>query len=792
MLASIKTSTRVAITIGCIFIGVVWVATGLRIVPDPKQNVVPARVRLCESLAISTSMLAEKNGLKEVEQLLRDSVSRNPEIVSMGLRDQSGQLLLAIGKHDTWSLPTGNSSTADQMSVTISTNGKPWVDLELQFQPIKTYGSWADNKFPIPIFVFCGCAGILLVWLYLSRILKHLNPSKVVPSRVRSAFDSLAEGLILTDEKCRIVLANGAFNRIVADGVTDLQGRNPDSFGWNYAEGKEEPLLPWVASFEKGQEHRGSILTYVAKDGGVRKFIVNSTPVFGEKEKCRGVLTSFDDVTELERKQDELVQTLQILQTSRDEIKRQNKELKILASVDPLSGCLNRRSFFEKFQSLWNRGDLLSTIMVDIDFFKLINDKHGHAVGDSFIRATGELLKNVVGSQGLVCRYGGEEFCVLLMQRDYDQAVRVGWSINRKISQTLVENLPFTASVGVSSRPLGAENIEQLLDEADKCLYIAKRRGRNTVVGWGHVTPEELQENSADKKKSEKTTEQTVAPLMPTSTINSLIAALAFRDRGTAEHSRRVANTCVAVGQDLLSSEELLDLETAGLLHDIGKIGVPDAILLKAGPLTDDEWKIMQRHDEMSYDIAKAASASERVAEVIKAHHERYKSKDNDRMPSIAARIVSVCDAFDAMTNDRVYRKGMSFEAAFAELRRCAPGQFDPEVVEVLIDKVTNDPGCIHFKTLDEIVPMSDEQLESHVLRLRQAISRADVDQFPTLIHQLKTVALASDSNPSLQVAADRLQEALERNETELDRLLELTQELLELSRGEPAILSAK
>jgi diguanylate cyclase (GGDEF)-like protein/PAS domain S-box-containing protein/putative nucleotidyltransferase with HDIG domain len=778
---TIKTSTRLALTIGCIFAGVIWVAVGLRIVPNPSQIVVPYRIRVCEALAMATSSLAESHEGPQIRRVLEDAMQRNPEIQSVGLRDKQGNLLFSAGPHTHWNLPSGSNSSTDQMRVTISNNRQPWADLEIRFTPLHGSSNWI-SRFPIPLLLFGGSFSCILVWIYLSRILKYLNPSKVVPSRVRSALDSLAEGLILTDPNGLIVLANEAFCKIVGKEI-EVQGRNPATLGWSEVDPEKNSEMPWVVCYRERKENRGRIFELIDSEKKAYRFIVNSTPVFGEKDRCRGVLTSFDDITVIEQKQNELMKTLKVLQDSRNEIKRQNRELQILASVDPLSGCLNRRSFFERFQVLWSRGDMLSAIMVDIDHFKAINDNHGHAVGDAFIRATGELLREQIGNSGLVCRYGGEEFCILLFEQLTDQALKTAWSINRAIAQSPVDGIPYTASVGVSSRELNPKDVEEMLEQADRCLYVAKRQGRDRAIAWNRVTEADLVDETVEKS-------QTLVTGISEEVVNSLLRALAYRDRGTAEHSRRVANMCVEVATGILEEEEVRTIEVAALLHDVGKIGVPDAVLLKAGPLNDAEWRLMHRHDEMSHEIVRAAQASEAVCEIIRSHHERYGHKNNKKMPSISARIVSVCDAFDAMTNDRVYRRGLKFEDAYAELRRNAGKQFDPTVVELVIDSMKNKPQCIFSKRLNDLAPIEHVDIESQVVQLQNAIHERDVEQIPSLLHQLIAIALADEGeNEPLMAATDRLQNVLQGEDAEFERLLSLTEEILALSQhGKTAV----
>lgn len=181
---------------------------------------------------------------------------------------------------------------------------------------------------------------------------------------------------------------------------------------------------------------------------------------------------------------------------------------------------------------------------------------------------------------------------------------------------------------------------------------------------------------------------------IPYSAVSGLLAALAFRDLRTADHSRRVAELCASVAHGRMSPAEGFTLETAALLHDIGKIGVPDHILLKPAPLTDDEWRLMETHDQIGVEIIRASFGSEQLSRIIETHHAYFGGGSRDAsLPTgydipLGARILTIADAYDAMVSDRIYRKGCSPQHAFAELRRCASSQFDPELVERFIEIV--------------------------------------------------------------------------------------------------------
>ncbi len=216
------------------------------------------------------------------------------------------------------------------------------------------------------------------------RILKLFNSTQVVPDRVRQALDTLAEGLLVLDERGRIVLANEAFATIVEIPSKELENRLASDLTW-VAEDVADKDYPWSLAIDESELQTERLLRYQLESGPQRIFSVNAAPL-GKDRTQRGALATFRDVTHVEEHRAELERMLSLLRNSRDEIKRKNTELEILATQDALTGCLNRRAFFETFDSLWVESKALGTplacLMIDIDHFKSVNDTYGHHAGD--------------------------------------------------------------------------------------------------------------------------------------------------------------------------------------------------------------------------------------------------------------------------------------------------------------------------------------------------------------------------------------------------------------------------
>jgi diguanylate cyclase (GGDEF)-like protein/putative nucleotidyltransferase with HDIG domain len=337
------------------------------------------------------------------------------------------------------------------------------------------------------------------------------------------------------------------------------------------------------------------------------------------------------------------------------------------ARHDSLTGLLGHRVFHEVLEGVLAAGEPFSVVLIDIDDFKQINDLHGHQAGDEALRRVAERLRQSVRGCDSVFRVGGEEFCAVLpgMRHDdaYDAAERL-----RSAVAGIVTGLPVTVSTGVASFPAHGEARDELLAQADAALYASKRSGKNrtTIAGAAHGQP------VSDRERQTR------------------LALLHDKDPETVAHSVRVATLAVEVARALgIDDERLDDLRTAAKLHDIGKIGVPDAILSKPGPLDDEEYRILKTHPIVGAELL-AAWGLPRAAQFVLQHHEHvdgtgYPGRLRQDEITLEARVIHVADAYVAMTMDRPYRAAMDCDAAFAELERHRGTQFDAAVVDTLL-----------------------------------------------------------------------------------------------------------
>ncbi len=376
-------------------------------------------------------------------------------------------------------------------------------------------------------------------------------------------------------------------------------------------------------------------------------------------------------------------------------------QAQIMANTDELTGLYNHRHFHERLEQEIARGSrfgsTFSLIMLDIDLFKSYNDNYGHLAGDQVLRRIGRYIDSSIRNIDLAFRYGGEEFAILLPEARLDDGYKVAERIRKTIeTKTSSRAMPITASLGVANWPNDGVMKEEVIGRADAALYQAKQMGRNRICLSSDVLKPGTPQIAAELEAQPRAL----------SIIYALAATVDAKDSYTYGHSRKVSEYAVAMSEMLkMPQENIRTIRAAGLLHDIGKVGVPDSILNKKLPLVDEEWKPIKAHPELGVEILRHIIDLVNCLPAIMHHHERFDGRGypaglkGDKIPK-EARILAVADAYDAMTSPRPYREQLSSENALNELRRCAGTQFDPELVEVFCDIIRlNRPKSLGIKT---------------------------------------------------------------------------------------------
>ena len=604
--------------------------------------------------------------------------------------------------------------------------------------------------------------------------------SDLVPEALIPALDGLSDGVLIIDRKGKIALANQTFLNLSGHDRKDLLGRKALDLGWQWREengdDRQDGEVPWLPALREGRARQGQ---FVGLDHTVdRTFVVSVIPILDRKQHSLGAVVSLEDVTKLRKKQAELASLLETLRSSASQLRDQNAALEELVTRDTLTGCINRRAGFELLEKFWSDSrrnhDPLSLVTLDIDRLRLWNEQFGHECTDETLKKVAVHLQRAVGRGDVVCRFGGGEFVILMPRTNLADAVQTCERIRKNVQRIVQENIEVTISVGVSSTDHAGASPQQLLDQADQCLAHAKRMGRNQVVRFDSLPPQKSEGETAGQPDA------LTSVTIPFPAVTALISALAYRDVETASHSRRVADLCVAVGQGMMSMSGCYVLEMAALLHDIGKIGVPDAILLKPNTLDHDEWDVMKAHDRIGLEILHTSFGSPDLSAIVENYGRRFEDATEDDPLPLGARILAVADAFDSMVTDKLYRPGLSPAEAIAELRRCSGTQFDPQIVETFVEIIYSrgaDPS-VKIDVAREAALALGMELE----RLAEAVDEQDLESLRVLAGRLSATA-TSKGAPEIAAKAMELEQAAIAA-TDLLGILRCANELLAYCRA--------
>lgn len=463
---------------------------------------------------------------------------------------------------------------------------------------------------------------------------------------VKTTLESIGDGLITTDKKGSIVLINK-----VAQELT----------GWNYEEavGKQLELVFNIINGKTGIKV-GNPVEKVLKHGliiglanhtvliskkGIRYHISNNAaPITNMEGELFGVVLVFSDI-------------------SQDYLKQE--KIKYISYHDNLTGLYNRAFLEEKIKSLNINEELpISFIIIDINGLKMINDSFGYKEGDLLMIKIANILKNNCNSRHIISRWGGSEFVLLLPKTKECDANNICNRINSDCIKIRIKNLILSVSLGHATKTKVSGDIQETMKEAEESMYRHK-----------------LLENKSIRS----------------AIVLSLGNTLHQKNLDTEEHAQRMCKYCIMIGKELNLDDKYIDeLILLAKLHDIGKIAIEEHILQKFGKLTVKEWKEIKRHSKIGYDIAESLNELKHISKGILSHHEKWDGSGypegltGESIP-LTSRIISIIDSYDAMTNDRSYRKAMPKKTAIKELIECSGTQFDTTLVNIFINIINGE-----------------------------------------------------------------------------------------------------
>ena len=457
---------------------------------------------------------------------------------------------------------------------------------------------------------------------------------------------SIGDGVVVTDDQGRITMVNAQFEQLCGFMRGQMNARmfgdvirlhNDESEGSSGFRLIDKTLRTGRIVSHTGRE-------LLRRDGRVVPVAYTASPIKNESGQICGSVLVMRDITEEKKKQ---------------------KKIDYLAYHDALTGVYNRRYFDQMLKKLDTPDNLpISILSCDVNGLKLTNDAFGHGAGDKLLRRMASIMTKVCRKEDIVARVGGDEFFILMPRTDEDTARRISTSIKELAKKGQTYAIDESISVGQETKTRPEETLGTVIKKAESKMYRVKT-----------FEAPERRDNS----------------------ISIILQTLHQKRPHERAHARHVSVICCGIAKKMgLSDHEIAEIKVVGLMHDIGKVAIPDAIFSKKGKLTDEEYSEVKRHCEIGFRILSASVDMAHIAKIVLAHHERfdgtgYSSGMRGEEIPLQARIVAVADAYDAMTSERPYRQPIERNAALKEIAENKGTQFDPAVADAFLRMMNAD-----------------------------------------------------------------------------------------------------
>lgn len=457
---------------------------------------------------------------------------------------------------------------------------------------------------------------------------------------------SVGDGVISTDKDGVVVFLNkaaelltGWTNESAKDQPVETVYRIVDDKTGETGENRAVKAIR-CGTVEESPRH----IMLISRDDFQRPVEDSAAPIIHENGEILGAVLVFRDFTEKKRKQEEVL---------------------YLSYHDHLTGLYNRRFYEEELHRLDTKRNLpITLVMGDVNGLKLINDSFGHGMGDALLKKVAKVITLGCRGDDIITRVGGDEFVIILPKTDAAEAERIVQRIRELASKEKVEAIDISISLGYDTKHDEEEDIHELYKRVEDKMYQSK-----------------LYESSSTRSK----------------TIDVIMNTLYAKYRDEKAHSQKVSQLCEAMAVQLaLDKDSITQIKLAGLMHDIGKIGIDEKILNSAKGLNARERKEVKRHSEIGYRALSSANEFSEIANYVLEHQERWDGKGYPKgikgeEISLQARIIAIADAFDTMTREKPYRKAKTVDEAIEEIRKCAGTQFDPEIARIFCDCCAGD-----------------------------------------------------------------------------------------------------
>jgi diguanylate cyclase (GGDEF)-like protein/PAS domain S-box-containing protein len=518
-----------------------------------------------------------------------------------------------------------------------------FVPSEYMLQPANTLQGFLI----VTLIIFLA---IMLVYIFLQKKMiaeplaafeKNISDEiRAERSNFESLFKNSSDAIAIVDRENRVMEINEKFTQLFKYTLEEIKGIDIDLL--IATEEKMEEARSFTELLFKDKVDSVETIRF-DKDKNPKEVEVKGIPILLDGE----VVGGYGSYTDISRR------------------KAAEREILWISYHDQLTGLYNRRYFETRVREIDQSENLpISVVMADLNGLKLANDAFGHATGDGLLVKTGEIISAHLKENDFVARIGGDEFIVVLLNADDDDAREFVGRVRSSISENHGDNIDLSVSFGWDTKTKQEQSIHDVINKAENYMY--------------------------KRKLSE-------GPSMISNTIKIIINTLHEKNEREKQHSDRVSRICMEIGKAMgFDQEQLSVLNLVGLVHDIGKIGIDENILNKAGPLTEAEHEEIKKHPQIGYRILSSTNEMSDLAFYTLCHHERWDGKGYPKgikglQIPLVSRIIAVADAYDAMTSERPYREPQSVQSAVSELQEFSGTQFDPDVVDVFVEKVLKD-----------------------------------------------------------------------------------------------------
>ncbi len=406
----------------CLTLALTLTAYVLGLIPDGYQTELDSRAKVAESLAVQLATAAGRNDDDLLDTTLTSIVERNGDVFSAAIRGSDGTIQRSAGNHaDSWVVSDDGKSTPMHVTVPMESSNGEHIAIEISFGPTSNTKRYAGIPSSLLLFLlYMAGSGFFGYFLLLRRTLKQLDPGSVIPERVQRAFDTLAEGVLILDEKERILLANNAFAEFYGDGGPAV-GTKINNLSWRMVDGSAAAGgYPWHIAMSENCDMREDALSLRTARGEIYNFDVNAATITNDDGKLIGAIVTLRDLTKLRRSNEELSKTLQRLKQHEEQLAVQNKELAFFAQHDSLTGCLKRKTFTDRLAADINASRVIATtqgvsvLTIKIENLSKLNEATEPAVGDNLLISVADHLRTLISDGAYLARYGSDEFCVAL------------------------------------------------------------------------------------------------------------------------------------------------------------------------------------------------------------------------------------------------------------------------------------------------------------------------------------------------------------------------------------------